>query len=160
MRWNPVGGRVGDSIATAGRLIWRLGSGIWLGTLVFFSLSVTPTIFGVLGAQRAAPLIDRLFPAYYALALWSGGFALAGVLLLRMDYRARWRRWSVGCAALAYGLTWLAVGVLGQMRGAGRGYFSALHEVSVFLNLLEILALLAAMVSDALADAPAKVNLH
>lgn len=146
------------TLAVASLLSWRLGSGVWIGTLGFFSLVVTPIVFQVLGIAHAAPVIDRLFPQYYATTLWLGGFAIAGAATLWMQRRIR--RSTMALALIAYGLDWLARLVLAMMQGraSGGAAFSVLHQVSVFLNLLETAALLTAIVFDAVTAHVSRVS--
>ncbi len=51
---------------------YRVLSGIWLGTIVFFSLIIAPQIFKVLPRFEAAKLQNHLFPFYYSVGIICG----------------------------------------------------------------------------------------
>ena len=57
-------------------LIWMLGG--LAGSMLFFALVVAPTVFAVLPAEQAGPLLRALFPRYY---LWGLFAALLTTLL-------------------------------------------------------------------------------
>ena len=65
-----------------GRLLWSMGSGIWLGTIIFFSLVVAEAVFRVLPLEDAGKLLVQIFPAYYDIGLWAGGAAMVGALIV------------------------------------------------------------------------------
>jgi len=53
---------------------------LWLGTIVFFSFVVAPTIHSVLDSVHAAAVLNKLFPRYYLTGAICGLLAtIAGV---------------------------------------------------------------------------------
>ena len=130
-------------------LIWMLGG--LAGSMLFFALVVAPTVFAVLPAEQAGPLLRALFPRYYLwglfvallttlLALWTdaGGlvisasatvtvlFVFARQNLLPAINRARQRQLDGDDAA--------------AMR------FRRLHAASLIINLAQLLLLATATV--------------
>ena len=66
------------------RFVYLLALGIWIGEIAFFSFVAAPAIFGVLGPERAGPVVGAIFPRYYALGGGAAAVALGcGVVLGR-----------------------------------------------------------------------------
>ncbi|WP_053960905.1 DUF4149 domain-containing protein [Sulfobacillus thermosulfidooxidans] len=119
-----------------GRFLWRIGSGIWLGTIIFFSLVVAPAIFLELPMVDAGRLLVRIFPAYYGIGLWGGGLALIGSLLAAW-YASSRKNWLLFVEAL---LAWVLVvyanrllGIMNHLNSAS-SRFAHLHGESVMIN--------------------------
>ncbi len=51
---------------------YRIFSGTWLGTIVFFSFIIAPQVFKVLPRFEAAKLQNHLFPFYYSVGIICG----------------------------------------------------------------------------------------
>jgi len=153
------------------RLIHILTLGLWLGSVVFFSLIVAPTLFGTLGRETAGRAVSAIFPRYYAFGGACGVVALLSGLLLGAR-QAAWGRLLLIELALIAAMTGIVVysgRVLlpqaSQARAAlggtqetpgqdeARARFDALHRRSVFLNGTVLLLGLAAFALSA-ADRP------
>ncbi len=59
------------------RTVFWLALGIWLGTIVFFSFVIAPTIFGTFEREQAGAIIGAIFPRYYLLQAITGIVAIA-----------------------------------------------------------------------------------
>jgi uncharacterized membrane protein len=57
----------------------------WIGSIIFFSFAVAPTIFKVLKPEDAAALQRRLFPKYYAVGILCAAVGIVCVGLLLAD---------------------------------------------------------------------------
>ncbi len=119
-----------------GKLFWRMGSGIWLGTLIFFSLVVAEAVFKVLPLEDAGKLLIVIFPAYYGIGLWSGGAALVGALIIAWFSTGK-IGWLLFAEAL---ISWVLVvyansllHVMDDLKSAS-SQFARLHGQSVMIN--------------------------
>ena len=116
------------------------------GIMLFFSVAVAPGIFKVLPQEWASTYVRAFFPKYYAVL-----GALCGLAALLVQPRWEWSTAAV-CAVL-FLLSWLIL-TPAINRARDRGHerrFLVLHLGSVALNLLQLLALLAALYAFALA---------
>ena len=59
--------------------LYLLTLAVWIGSIVFFSFAVAPTVFKTLKPEDAAALIRRIFSKYY----------LIGIVLLGDGHRMR-----------------------------------------------------------------------
>lgn len=134
----------------SGRLIWRLGAGIWLGGLVFFSLVVTPVAFRVLPTTAIAKFLIAMFPTYYAFEVWVGGVALIGLIwaLVRGKMARGW--WVLLLTLAAWALVLWADHVLGLMNHltSTSAAFHRLHQESVTADGLVGVFLIVSLVLD------------
>ncbi len=128
-----------------GRFLWRIGSGIWLGAILFFSLVVAPAIFLELPLSQASHLLIRIFPAYYAMGLWSGGLALVGSVLYAW-YSREHSGWLLFAQSL---LAWLLIVYVERLLtimkrlSTTSSRFAHLHGESVMINTVIGIILLA-----------------
>ena len=76
-------------MAASLRLVHLLSLGLWIGSVVFFSLIVVPTLFGALGKEAAGRAVSVLLPRYYAFGGACGAVALLSGLLLGAKQAAR-----------------------------------------------------------------------
>lgn len=53
---------------------------VWVGSLIFFTFFVAPSIFKVLPGELAGELVKSLFPKYWAIGYISGILSLAALL--------------------------------------------------------------------------------
>jgi len=116
------------------------------GIMLFFSVAVAPGIFKVLPPEWASAYVRAFFPKYYAvLGLLCAATALLVTPGLEVTVAA-------ACAALFW-LSWLVVTpAINRARDQGQSRrFAILHLGSVVLNLLQLLAVLAALYRFALA---------
>jgi uncharacterized membrane protein len=89
------------------RFVYLLALAVWIGEVVFFSFVVAPSVFGVLGPERAGELVGAIFPRYYALGGAAAAIAVvSGIALARRSAYAG--RWAAAVAALAVGLAAIA----------------------------------------------------
>ena len=68
--------------------VYVTGLGTWLGSIVFFSAVVAPTVFQVLTREDAAKLQRRVFPRYYLIGMCSAviGVVCVGWLLFERAF--------------------------------------------------------------------------
>ncbi|AUW93314.1 MAG: hypothetical protein C7B44_08125 [Sulfobacillus thermosulfidooxidans] len=119
-----------------GRLLWMMGTGIWLGTILFFSLVVAEAVFKVLPMEDAGKLLVQIFPAYYGIGLWAGGAALVGALIVAW-FSSRRMGWVLFAQAF---ISWILVlyansmlHVMNEIRSTS-SEFAQLHGESVMIN--------------------------
>lgn len=119
-----------------GRLLWSMGSGIWLGTIIFFSLVVAEAVFRVLPLEDAGKLLVQIFPAYYDIGLWAGGAAMVGALIVAW-FSPRKMGWVLFAEAL---ISWILVlyansllRVMNDIHSTS-SQFAQLHGESVMIN--------------------------
>jgi len=77
------------------RVVHLLALGLWVGSVVFFSLIVAPTLFGTLGRETAGRAVSAIFPRYYLFGGACGLVALFSGLLLGTLGAARGRLFIV-----------------------------------------------------------------
>ena len=117
-----------------------------LGAMLFFAVGVAPTVFQALPIQEAGLFLRKLFPRYYlALALGSG---LAGGLWISSAPLA-----AAVCWLIALSTLWIRQSLvprINQLRdaelagdAAAGARFATLHRVSVIINMVQLLALVA-----------------
>jgi len=94
------------------RFAHLLALGVWIGSVVFFSFVVAPSLFGALPRDAAGRAVSTIFPRYYAFGAVCGALALLSGLLLGVLQVARGR-------ALAAELILLAL-MIGIVAYAGR----------------------------------------
>jgi uncharacterized membrane protein len=141
---------------------------IWLGAMAFFSIFVAPAAFSILDRESAGRLVGAVFPRYYVFGLVFGLIALVGVagrLFLDGARRTPWI--PLGLLLLMLVLTLYTLLVLlpaldsarAAMRAAGAPpgsatsqarHFSRLHQTSVILNGVTLLAGLALVCLEAI----------
>jgi Domain of unknown function (DUF4149) len=136
---------------------------VWLGSIVFFSFAVAPTVFKTLKPEDAAALIRRIFSKYYLIGIACAGIGIVCVGLLLAD-RA-FGKWPAILSLLllaSMGGTdlWLRQGVMPHMnalrdrRAAVEASgaqpdaeveqeWKALHRLSVQMNVAVLLCALA-----------------
>ena len=57
---------------------------IWVGSIIFFSAIIAPTVFKVLDEKSAGLFLRAFFPKYYIFGLVIGGLSLILIFLLNM----------------------------------------------------------------------------
>ncbi|MCY0864942.1 MAG: DUF4149 domain-containing protein [Sulfobacillus sp.] len=134
------------------QLFWRLGSGIWLGTIFFFFVGIAPNIFVLVPMPYSGRFVTHIFPLYYAIGLIAGGVAfLAGLALAWTSRRSgRWLLASI--TGLAWVLLWYAYDLLLRMQhlSPNSGPFQGMHQTSIVVNTIVMVILLVAYVIEAL----------
>lgn len=138
-----------------GRLLWRLGSGIWLGSMFFLFVAIAPNVFRVLGDNLGGRLVDAMFPTYYAIGLGSGGMLLLGAVLSMGTHRG-WSRWAlVAVGVVNFLLIWWAVRILAVMHriSPSGALFHSLHQRSVAISTVSFVIILFGIVWESLTTA-------
>lgn len=130
--------------------LYLLTLAVWIGSIVFFSFVVAPTVFKTLKPEDAASLIRRIFSQYYLVGCACGAVAMVCVGMLAM--RRSFGLWPAVCsliliAAMTGTDLWLRQSVMPHMnelrerRAAAtpplsevEAEWKALHRLSVQLN--------------------------
>jgi len=134
------------------RFVHLLALGLWIGSIVFFSLVAAPGLFGALPRDAAGGAVAAIFPRYCAFGAACGGTALLSGLLLGAK-QASWGRLLIielALLALMTGIVLYAGRVVlprasearaaldgtreTPVRDAAQARFDALHRRSVLLN--------------------------
>lgn len=135
------------------KLLYLLSLTVWIGTIIFFSFVVAPSIFGALPSSDAGRVIGTIFPTYYRLGYICGAVLLVTSVVLRASAAARgW--WTVNSllAALMLSVTVYAGAVIQPRASALRPQihdsaaapeakreFDSLHRIAVGLNSVALL---------------------
>lgn len=123
---------------------------LWLGSIVFFSFFVAPSLFRVLGPMEAGRAVRSIFPRYYLLGIFCG-LTLVGVQVARgmLWYWGGMIRPAIVLFALLTMVDIYTRQVLtpsiNSARDAGHSLkprFDALHRRSVMLNGFVLLLLM------------------
>jgi uncharacterized membrane protein len=134
------------------RFVHLLAIGLWIGSVVFFSLVAAPSLFGSLPRDLAGRAVSAIFPRYYAFGGACGLVAILSGLLLGAR-RPSWGRLlmiELALLAVMMGLVLYSGRVIlpraSQARAAlaeaqgtpgldeAQARFAALHRRSVLLN--------------------------
>jgi len=67
---------------------------LWLGTVVFFSFGVAPSVFAVLPRAQAGQLVSAVFPIYYGVGYGCGAVLVVSALILFRAGRPGGARWA------------------------------------------------------------------
>src|SRR5438093_9875890 len=62
--------------------LYLVALAVWVGSIIFFSFVIAPTVFKVLKPEDAARLQRALFPKYYLVGILCAGIGIACVGLL------------------------------------------------------------------------------
>ena len=131
----------------------------WIGSIIFFSFIVAPTVFKTLKPDDATTLIRRIFSKYYLLGILCSAASLVSLSLMLFDRAfAKWPAILSLLLVAAMGATdlWLRQGVMPHMnslrdrRAALESSaqppdptldheWQSLHRLSVQLNLIVLL---------------------
>ena len=117
-----------------------------LGAMLFFAVGVAPTVFQALAIEEAGLFLRKLFPRYYlALIVGSG---VAGGLWITSAPTA-----TAVCWLIALSTLWIRQSLvprINQLRDAelagddaAGARFATLHRMSVIINMVQLLALVA-----------------
>ncbi|MXR21352.1 DUF4149 domain-containing protein [Halobacterium bonnevillei] len=122
--------------------------GLWLGSIVFFSLIAAPALFDELGQERAGDAVNVVFPKYYAfgvamgvvpLAVWTAGPFVVDV---PSPHRVAQAGVVIAFVANAYA----RFSLIPKMEAAGSEAFATYHKQSVGLNVVALVGVAAAFV--------------
>jgi uncharacterized membrane protein len=134
--------------------VYLLTLAVWVGSIVFFSFVVAPTVFKTLKPEDAAAVIRRIFSKYYAVGLVCAAVGIFCVGILAVDRAfAKWPAILSLLLLAAMGGTdvWLRQAVMPQMNqlrdqrakvlasgqepvAEAESEWQALHRLSVQLN--------------------------
>lgn len=145
------------------RFLYLVALAVWVGSVVFFSFGVAPSVFGALPRPQAGDAIAVIFPVYYAFGGIAGALVcLLGWLIWR---RPRERGWRLGHTVLAsimliatlYAALWIEPQVVKrrlELRqpappADAQADFDSLHRLAVQLNALVLLGGLALLAGTA-----------
>jgi hypothetical protein len=115
----------------------------WLGSIVFFSFVVAPTVHAVLERPDAARLMRTMFPRYYLFGMICGGIALACAIATANDLKLTVPL-VVATVLSAYARQVLTPALDEARRDSDDDRFASLHVQSVRLNLVALVSLLLA----------------
>ncbi len=118
-----------------------------LGSMLFFSAAIAPTVFQSLPEEYAAGLLRALFPKYF---LINGAMAvLAGLIAFRVTEGAI----LVGCGVVMLAVRYFAIPIINDARDgmldgdqAAAHQFAFWHRGTVLLNVCQMFGLAVAIV--------------
>jgi uncharacterized membrane protein len=143
--------------------LYLLTLAVWIGSIVFFSFAVAPTVFKTLKPEDAATLIRKIFSKYYLIGIVCAGVGIVCVGLLLAD-RAFGKWPAILSLLLLAGMggtdLWLRQGVMPHMNALRdrratvessgsqpdeelEREWKALHRLSVRMNIAVLLCALA-----------------
>lgn len=133
-------------------VVFLLACATWVGSIVFHSAIVAPSVFATLDESRARDLLRTLFPRFFRLGLVCGG--IMAVALVLLTSLSAWTPVVVMLAALTAtmivfeGLSlWLVprINAARDAGSAGAARFANLHRLSVLLTVAILIAGVAAL---------------
>ena len=122
------------------------------GGMVFFAFVYAPLVFIKLGTEGGGRFIREVFPVYYVAM---GAVSIVAAVLLAFAGVARGAdALAMACAGIVFFLArFVLLPIINRNRDAGQAgdgaakkRFDALHRVSVVVNLVQMLAVLAVLV--------------
>ena len=122
------------------------------GGMAFFAFVYAPLVFIKLGTEAGGRFIREVFPVYYVAM---GGVSIAAAVLLAFANAARGAdALAMACIGIVFFLArFVLLPVINRNRDAGQAgdvaakkRFDALHRVSVIVNLVQMIAVLAVLV--------------
>ena len=114
---------------------------IWVGSIVFFSAIIAPTVFKVLDEKSAGLFLRAFFPKYYIFGLIIGILSLVLIFLLSLPANTTLLALLIVMIALTV-TSKLMIPVINAARDMGEegaSRFNKLHTVSVMLNVLTLI---------------------
>ena len=122
------------------------------GAMAFFAFVYAPLVFIKLGTETGARFIREVFPVYY---VTMGATSVAAAVLFAFGSAARGAdALAMACIGIVFFLArFVLLPVINRNRDAGQAgdvaakrRFDVLHRVSVVVNLVQMLAVLAVLV--------------
>ena len=113
---------------------------IWVGSIIFFSAIIAPTVFKVLDEKSAGLFLRAFFPKYYIFGLIIGMLSLILIFLLNIPVNTMLLALLIVMIALTV-TSKLMIPVINAARDmgeAGVSRFKKLHTMSVMLNVLTL----------------------
>ena len=110
---------------------------IWVGSIIFFSAIIAPTVFKALDEKNAGIFLRAFFPKYYIFGIILGFIALIlGIKAMSLILVS-----MVVAMILLSIISRLMIPVINNARDMGvdgESRFKKLHTLSVFLNILTL----------------------
>tara|TARA_B100000524_G_scaffold312887_1_gene189993 strand:+ start:174 stop:563 length:390 start_codon:yes stop_codon:yes gene_type:complete len=111
---------------------------IWVGSIIFFSAIIAPTVFKALDEKNAGIFLRAFFPKYYVFGIILGIIALIlGIKAMSLILVS-----MVVAMILLSIISRLMIPVINAARDMGvegESRFKKLHTLSVFLNILTLI---------------------
>jgi len=111
---------------------------IWVGSIIFFSAIIAPTVFTALDEKNAGIFLRAFFPKYYIFGIILGFIALIlGIKAMSLILVS-----MVVAMILLSIISRLMIPVINAARDMGvegESRFKKLHTLSVFLNILTLI---------------------
>ncbi|MEO6847348.1 MAG: DUF4149 domain-containing protein [Chthoniobacterales bacterium] len=129
----------------AGLFRWACGFGE--GVMIFFTFGVALPLFKILPRETAGATTVQLFPNYYYCLLGILGIALIAALVIVRQHRLNWISLllvAVALACILFTALYLAPLIQEMKTPATMDTFRKLHGISMLLNLLSMISILAA----------------
>ena len=110
---------------------------IWVGSIIFFSAIIAPTVFKALDEKNAGIFLRAFFPKYYIFGIILGLIALIsgiksmGLMLVSMIV-------AMILLSIISRLMIPVINAARDMGAQGESRFKKLHTLSVFLNILTL----------------------
>ena len=114
---------------------------IWVGSIIFFSAIIAPTVFKVLDEKSAGLFLRAFFPKYYIFGLIMGLLSLVLIFLLSIPTNTMLLALLIVMIALTV-TSKLMIPVINAARDMGEAgvrRFKKLHTISVMLNVLTLI---------------------
>ena len=126
--------------------IVTLANAVWVGTIVFQSAIVAPSVFTSLDASDASKFLRRLFPSFFKLGIVCGVIMTAGFAFLGSVGSLSAGPWLLVMSAGMTVLAIISLALVPRINAArdegeaGAARFESLHRLSVLLTVLILLA--------------------
>ena len=110
---------------------------IWVGSIIFFSAIIAPTVFKALDEKNAGIFLRAFFPKYYIFGIILGLIALIsgiksmGLMLMSMIV-------AMILLSIISRLMIPVINAARDMGAEGESRFKKLHTLSVFLNIITL----------------------
>ena len=114
---------------------------IWVGSIIFFSAIIAPTVFKVLDEKSAGLFLRAFFPKYYIFGLIMGLLSIVLIFLLSIPTNTMLLALLIVMIALTV-TSKLMIPVINAARDMGEAgvrRFKKLHTMSVMLNVLTLI---------------------
>ena len=114
---------------------------IWVGSIIFFSAIIAPTVFKVLDEKSAGLFLRAFFPKYYIFGLIMGLLSIVLIFLLSIPTNTMLLALLIVMIALTV-TSKLMIPVINAARDMGEAgvrRFKKLHTISVMLNVLTLI---------------------
>ena len=114
---------------------------IWVGSIIFFSAIIAPTVFKVLDEKSAGLFLRAFFPKYYIFGLIMGLLSIVLIFMLSIPTNTMLLALLIVMIALTV-TSKLMIPVINAARDMGEAgvrRFKKLHTISVMLNVLTLI---------------------